>query len=167
MNKSGQIPCRSTSFESPPKCITCFEQYLDSAVDSEHTTNPQSAILFSGSRSTCKPAYDSQSDDVDLDYSPRHTLHPPTKCAQGDHPVDTCNRSVCNHIDHKNFDINSNNLTKGGPKSSQIQLSLTQTIQDPLPYKYLVSVPENPDLEIIKNPGKVIDHISSGVLKRL
>ncbi|CAH8633000.1 unnamed protein product [Schistosoma intercalatum] len=167
INKSSHIPLESTSFVSPNKNTTCCEQYLDSAVDPKHPAISQSAILSSGPRSTCKPAYNSQPGDVDLDYSPRHIPHPPTKCAQTEHPLDTCNRPVCNHIDLRNFDINSDNLTTGRPKSSQTELSLTQTIQDLLPYKYLISVPENPDLEIIKNTEKVIDHISSEVLKRL
>ncbi|CAH8451090.1 unnamed protein product [Schistosoma margrebowiei] len=165
INKSSHMLLESTSLVSPKKSTEYCEQYLDSAADPKHPTILRSAILSSGSRITT--AYNSQPDDVDLDYSPRHIPNPPTKCAQSDHPLDTCNRPICNHIDLKNFDINLNNLTTGRPRSTQTELSLTQTIQDLLPYKYLISVPENPDLEIIKNTEKIIDHISTEVLKRL
>ncbi|CAH8291004.1 unnamed protein product [Schistosoma rodhaini] len=165
INKSNHLPPTPTSFDSPH--ITRCERYLDSAVDPIHTINPQSVILCSGQQSAHKPTYSSQPNNVDLDYSPKHIPYPPTKYAQDDHPVNTCNKCLCNQIGHNNVDINSNNLTSDSSKSSQIKSSLTQTIQDLLPYKYLISVPENPGLEIIKNTEKIIDHISAEVLKRL
>lgn len=157
MNKNDNKPFEWTSYGtscSPLKIATCCELFLNSAADLKHTANPQSAISCSGPQNACKNACNNQPSDVDLHFSPRHILCSSTNSAQIDYMVDTCNKSVCNHIDPNYFDINSNIFTNDPSNSSKIELSLTQTIQNLLPYKYLITVPGNYDLEITKKTLK-------------
>lgn len=105
--------------------------------------------------------------DIYFDYSPRHILHFSTKCVQGGHLIDTCKKSIFNRIDPNSFGLNSSNLTSSSFKSSQIELGHIQTIQEFLLYKYLITVPEGFRSRNYKKHWKIIDHISSEMLKRL